>query len=215
MLYIWFVTFDVMWTMCLFEFKSWLNVFIRHVTYDQSLPSDTQNRNCGTERRIAEIALVKVATWEHENIPVNKMRPMEAWMSNYFTTQLQERSKCLCISALSFLVSYRLAASNVGSLPPSFAHMAVMAKLNYSFHSAECGLCMIPIIILLDLSDADVGICFEHLSLNEWTALGVGFPKVVQNPLVFNFRTHEFTHKWHLYECCSCIHKLLNNIVHL
>ena len=48
-------------------------------------------------------------------------------------------------------------------LPPSCAHMAVMAKLNYSFDSAECGLCMIPIIILLDLSNAHVGNCFENL----------------------------------------------------
>ena len=47
----------------------------------------------------------------------------------------------------------------------------------YRIHYAECGLCMILIIIILDISDTEFGICFEHLSLNEWTNLGVGFEK--------------------------------------
>lgn len=60
------------------------------------------------------------------------------------------------------LVSYKLAALNVDPLLPPNAGMKVMTKLYHSFNSAEYGLCMIPIIIVLHLKDIKVKTCCEH-----------------------------------------------------
>lgn len=87
-------------------------------------------------------------------------------------------------------MSYKLVALNVGPLLPPSVGMEVMAKMYHSFDSAEYGLYMVPIIIVLDLKDIEVETCYINcLFLKFMGSFGAWFWTVFQIPLVFNCRT--------------------------